>query len=88
VKSESFSFDLGSSGEAATDLTLEEARRIVAEQDMRDPARAIAAVALVLRFEGIANAALLPIAGRLESVADSLRPVTKQTPSARSNDES
>lgn len=58
-----------------TDLTLEEARRIVAEQDMCDPARTIAAVALVLRFNGIANAALLPIAGQLESVADSLRAV-------------
>ena len=55
------------------DLTLEEARRILSECDTRDPARAIEAVALVLRFEGIADTKLLPIAGQLESVADSLR---------------
>lgn len=55
------------------DLTLQEARRIMANCDTSDPARAIAAVALVLRFEGIADASLLPIAGQLESVAASLR---------------
>lgn len=55
------------------ELTLEEARRILADCDTSDPARAIAAVAMVLRFEGIADAKLLPIAGQLESVADSLR---------------
>ena len=54
-------------------MTLEEARRILAEQDDSDPARAIEAVAVLLRFEGIADAKLLSIAESLESVVDSIR---------------
>lgn len=63
------------------DMTLEEARRILAERDTSDPARAIEAVARVLRFEGIADPSLLTIAGQLESVVDSLR-----TPGAKGPD--
>ena len=49
-------------------MTLAEARRIVAEQDHSDPYRSIKAVAVMLRFYGIADPALLPIAEMLESV--------------------
>lgn len=54
-------------------LTLDEARRIVQAHDISDPALTIEAVALLLRFDGIADPTLLPIAGTLEQVADSMR---------------
>ena len=53
-------------------MTLEEARRIVSEQDVSNPAMAIEAVALVLRFEGIADPRLLPVAASLEGIKDRL----------------
>jgi hypothetical protein len=54
-------------------LTLPEARRIIAECETSDPERAIEAVAVLLRFEGIADKKLIPIAEQLEGVARSLR---------------
>jgi hypothetical protein len=53
-------------------MTLEEARRIVADQDESDSARALEAVAVILRFEGIADARFLPIAERMEKLAAEL----------------
>jgi hypothetical protein len=53
-------------------MTLEEARRIVADQDASDPAQSLEAVAVIVRFEGIADARYLPIADRLEKLAAEL----------------
>jgi hypothetical protein len=55
------------------EMTLQEARRILADDDTSDPARAIEAVAVWLRFEGIADPKLLTIASDLESLVESMR---------------
>ena len=54
-------------------MTLEEARRIVADEDASDPIAAIEAVALVVRFEAIANRRLLPVAEEMEAVAQRMK---------------
>lgn len=51
------------------DMTLEEARRIVANEDASDPIKALEAVAMLLRFKGIAEPRLLPVADALEAAA-------------------
>lgn len=61
------------SEEARKIMTLEEARRIVSEQDTSDHIAAIEAVAVLLRFNGIADPSLLPIAQSLESVVNEQR---------------
>lgn len=59
-------------------ITLEEARRIVASEDASDPAKALEAVATVLRFNGIADQRLLPSAEALEASARKLGELAKQ----------
>ncbi len=49
-------------------MNLEEARRIVKDQDASDLARSVEAAAVVLRFYGIGDKGLLPIADALVSV--------------------
>jgi hypothetical protein len=62
-------------------LTVDEARRILADQDSNtDPALALQAVAVWLRFEAIANPRLLRIVEDVESVALSLRNSPKPPP--------
>jgi len=53
-------------------MTLEEARRILESQDVSDLGKTLEAVALVLRFNGIADARLLPIANQIEDVRATL----------------
>lgn len=53
-------------------MTLEEARAIVAGQDSSSPARAVQAVAMVLRFSAISEPRLLGIAATLETLAGEL----------------
>lgn len=54
-------------------MQLEEARRILAAQDTTDTGKALQAVATVLRFHGITDPALLPIAEQIEDVADGVQ---------------
>lgn len=60
-------------------MNLEEARRIVATEDTSDLAKALQAVALIVRHHGIADPTLLPIAGQIEDVAATL----PETPATR-----
>ena len=50
-------------------MTLEDARRIVANEDASDPATALEAVAMIVLFNGIADPRLLPVADALEAAA-------------------
>ncbi len=54
-------------------MTLDEARAIVAAQDDTDPARAMEAVTIVLRFNAISEPRLLAIAAITEEVAEQMR---------------
>lgn len=53
-------------------MTLDEARAIVAAEDDSDPARALEAVAMILRFNAISEPKLLDIAQTIEQVAGDL----------------
>lgn len=53
-------------------MDLQQARRIVAEEDASDPAMALTAVAVLLRFHGISDPRLVGIAESLEGVAGEL----------------
>jgi hypothetical protein len=55
------------------EMTLDEARAIVAAQDTADLARALDALATVLRFDGISAPKLVTIAEDLEGIARDLR---------------
>jgi hypothetical protein len=53
-------------------MDLEQARRIVAEEDKFEPALALEAVAVILRFHGVSDPRFVGIAESLESVAAEL----------------
>ena len=61
-------------------MTLEEARRIVDTQDVTDPKKTLEAVALVLRFNSIADASLLPIATKIEKIASGVAAAQNDSP--------
>jgi hypothetical protein len=61
-------------------MSLEEARAIVESQDAQDPGRALEAVALILRFNGISKPRLVDIAKYIEQVAREHRDATKKQP--------
>lgn len=54
-------------------MNIDEAHKILAEQDTTDPARALEAVAAVARHWAIAHPSLLSVAEDLEQVAQELR---------------
>jgi hypothetical protein len=50
-------------------MTLDEARKIVASEDMSDLPKALEAMATVLRFHGIADPRFIDIARQIEAAA-------------------
>jgi hypothetical protein len=56
-----------------TEMSIEEARAILAAQDTTDTARSLLAVSVWARFHGIAAPRLLAVAEDIEAVAESLR---------------
>jgi hypothetical protein len=50
-------------------VTLDEARKIVASEDMSDLPKALEAMAIVLRFHGIADKRLIDVATLIEEAA-------------------
>jgi hypothetical protein len=58
-------------------MKLDEARRLMKEQDTSDPARALEAVAAVVRHYGLADARLRAIADNVQKVADELAAESK-----------
>lgn len=54
-------------------MTLDEARKILADEDASDPALALEAIAVWARHNAIAEPRLLSVAEDLEGVAEDLR---------------
>jgi hypothetical protein len=60
-------------------MNIDEARKILKNEDCADPKRALEAVAVVLRRQGLADRRFLKIAGDIESIADELPAARAQT---------